>query len=75
MTDATKLELKTIQATDLRLHTREILEQVRWQGKTFAVTTFGHPVAVILSVVEYERLVNAAVPTELPTSSVGIAEQ
>jgi prevent-host-death family protein len=79
MTDATKLELKTIQATDLRLRTREILEQVRWQGVTFAVTTFGHPVAVILSVEEYERLIATAaapngIPVALPEPSVAVGQ-
>jgi prevent-host-death family protein len=78
MTDATQLELKTIPATDLRLRTREILEQVRWQGETFAVTTFGHPVAVILSVEEYARLTatssGAGIPVALPEPSVAVGQ-
>ncbi len=47
--------VKTIQATDLRTHTREILESVRWRGETFSVTTFGQPVAVIVPVEVFQR--------------------
>ncbi len=68
--------MKTIQATDLRMKTREILDGAHWQGEIYQVTTFGHPVAVILPVAEYERLVNAAgISMELPTPSLAIAEQ
>ena len=37
-----------IQATDLRIRTRDILEQVRWQGAIYTVTNFGQPVAVLI---------------------------
>lgn len=50
------LSTKTIQATDLRVRTRDILEAVRWRHEVFQVTTFGTPVAVLLSVEEYARL-------------------
>ena len=73
--------MKSIHATALRLKTREVLKQVRWQGATYQVTTFGTPVAVtpasaitagadVLPVAEYERLIGAmGIPVALPPRS------
>lgn len=47
--------MKTIQATDLRLHTREIMESVRWQGAVYQVTTFGQPVAMIVPIELFQK--------------------
>ncbi len=44
-----------IQATDLRVRTREILEQVRWKGTIYTVTNFGQPVAVLVPLEVYQQ--------------------
>ncbi len=44
-----------IQATDLRVRTREILEQVRWKGTIYTVTNFGQPVAVLVPLEVYRQ--------------------
>lgn len=49
-----------IRSTDLRLHTREIIERVKFRGEQFLVHTFGQPSAMIISVEEYMRLKKAA---------------
>ncbi|WP_455387535.1 type II toxin-antitoxin system Phd/YefM family antitoxin [Petrachloros mirabilis] len=45
-----------INATDLRVKTREIMERVRFKGESFLVQTFGQPTAIIISVDEYDSL-------------------
>lgn len=45
-----------INATDLRLKTRDLMERVKYHGDVFVIETFGRPMAIILSVEEYARL-------------------
>jgi len=45
-----------ISATELRAHVRQIMQRARFQDETFLVENFGQPMAVIVSVQEYERL-------------------
>lgn len=49
-----------INATDLRIRTRDIMERVKYRGEIFLVKTFGQPTAVIISVHEYERTLKNA---------------
>jgi len=46
----------TINTTDLRLKTRDLMERVKFNGEGFIVKTFGRPMAVIISIDEYKRL-------------------
>lgn len=50
----------TINATDLRIRTRDIIERARFKGEHFVVHTFGKPVAVILGIEEYNALMQSA---------------
>lgn len=52
------MEPVLINATDLRVRTREIMERVKYKGEIFLVQTFGQPTAVIISVEEYTRLLD-----------------
>ena len=47
---------KTINVTDLRLATREIMENAHFRGQHYVVERAGQPMVAILSVDEYERL-------------------
>ncbi len=47
---------KTINVTDLRLATREIMENAHCRGQHYVVERAGQPMVAILSVDEYERL-------------------
>lgn len=40
---------ETIPATYLRLHTRDLLERVKYKGERFLVETFGRPMGVLIS--------------------------
>lgn len=51
------MEPIVINATELRIRTREIMERVKYRGERFLIQTFGHPTAIILSVEEYEKMV------------------
>ena len=50
------METVVINATDLRIKTREIMERVKYKGERFLIQTFGQPTAVIISVEEFEKL-------------------
>lgn len=39
----------TINATALRIKTRDLMERVKFRGERFIVETFGRPMAVIIS--------------------------
>jgi prevent-host-death family protein len=54
MTEAT-----AINATDLRVQTRDIIERARFKGEHFIIHNFGKPVAVILGIEEYQELVQS----------------
>jgi len=60
------MEPVVINATDLRVRTREIMERVKYKGERFLVQTFGQPTAVIISVEEYDKLNNTQFSTEQP---------
>ena len=47
---AQSIEPQTINATDLRTRTRDLLEQVKWRGAVYQVMTFGQPTAITRSV-------------------------
>jgi prevent-host-death family protein len=48
---------ETISVTDLRIATREILENAHFRGRRYIVARAGQPMVAILGVEEYERLV------------------
>ena len=50
------MDATTINATELRIQTRDILERARFKGERFMVKTFGRPVAVIIGIEEYTAL-------------------
>lgn len=50
------MEPITINATDLRNKTRDLMERVKYHGDIFIVETFGRPMAVIMSVEEFDSL-------------------
>jgi prevent-host-death family protein len=51
---------KTISVTDLRDGTREVLENAHFRGQHYVIERAGQPMAVILGIDEYERLVASA---------------
>jgi|WetSurMetagenome_2_1015567.scaffolds.fasta_scaffold1727409_1 hypothetical protein len=52
-----KTEPETISVTDLREHTREILENAHFRGRRYRVERAGQAMAMILGIDEFERLV------------------
>jgi PHD/YefM family antitoxin component YafN of YafNO toxin-antitoxin module len=50
------VEPTTINASDLRLRFREIMERVKYKGECFKVQTFGQPTAMIIGIDEYTRM-------------------
>ena len=53
---------KTINVTDLRVQTREVLENVHFRGCQYVIERAGQPMAVIISLEEYQRLTMIALP-------------
>lgn len=63
------MEATTINATELRIQTRDILERARFKGERFMIQTFGRPVAVIMGIEEYNTLTRVTKQTrKLPTN-------
>jgi antitoxin (DNA-binding transcriptional repressor) of toxin-antitoxin stability system len=50
------VEPTVINATDLRIKTREIMERVKFKGECFLIKTFGQPTAMIISVEKYTEI-------------------
>jgi len=48
---------KTINVTDLRISTREIVDGAYFRGRHYIVKRNGRPMVVVLGVEEYEQLV------------------
>jgi len=49
--------MKTVGSTELRAKMRDILERVKYRGEHIVITTFGRPMAVLLSLDEYQKLI------------------
>ncbi len=47
-----------INVTDLRVATREILENAHFRGQHYVVERAGQPMVAILSIDEYQRLIS-----------------
>ena len=50
------MEPETINSTELRTKTRDLMERVKYNGDRFVVETFGRPMAVIISFEDFERI-------------------
>lgn len=50
------MEPTTINATKLRIETRDLMERVKFSGERFIVKTFGRPMAVIISFEDFQRV-------------------
>ncbi|MDL1894897.1 type II toxin-antitoxin system Phd/YefM family antitoxin [Anaerolineae bacterium CFX7] len=48
------MEPETINSTELRTKTRDLMERVKYNGEIFLVETFGRPMAVIMSVEDFD---------------------
>lgn len=66
---------QTIKVTELRNRTREIMQRVRFKSERFLIQNFGEPMAVILSVEEYETLVNASLLARPSPDALPLTEQ
>ena len=55
-----KMEPETISVTDLREHTREILENAHFRGRRYRVERAGQEMVVILGAEDYSRLLISA---------------
>ena len=55
-----KTEPETISVTDLREHTREILENAHFRGRRYVIERAGQKMVTILAVDEYMQLVSAS---------------
>jgi prevent-host-death family protein len=60
MKEAGLMEATKINATELRIQTRDILERARFKGERFMIQTFGKQMAVIMGIEEYKTLTRAA---------------
>jgi prevent-host-death family protein len=59
-----------ISATDLRTRAREIMQRVKFKQEAFLVENFGEPMAVIISVTEYENLLAQSSKSNTQLASV-----
>jgi len=50
------MEPETINSTELRTKTRDLMERVKYNREIFLVETFGRPMAVIMSVEDFDLL-------------------
>ncbi len=57
---------QVIKATELRIHTREIIERARFRGERFVIHTFGKPVAIIMGIEEYNALIQSLKQARAP---------
>lgn len=48
------MEPETINSTELRTKTRDLMERVKYNREIFLVETFGRPMAVIMSVEDFD---------------------
>ena len=74
---------ESINATDLRIRTRDIIERAHFRGVRFVIHTFGKPVAIIMGIDEYNALIhspataqsraqdNVLTPLEVPEPNPG----
>lgn len=62
-------EPKTISVTELRERTREILENAHFRGRKYRVERAGQPMALILGIDEFERLMAQERAASLPAST------
>lgn len=59
---------ETINSTDLRLQTRDLMERVKFKGERFIVETFGRPMAVIISWEDFTLMQDMLVIRPMPTA-------
>jgi prevent-host-death family protein len=70
------MEPTVINATDLRIKTREIMERVKFKGECFLIQTFGQPTAVIISVERYKEITGKTLAQlEHPLEGLGATER
>jgi len=50
------MEPKTINSTVLRTKTRDLMERVKYNREIFLVETFGRPMAVLISLQDFELI-------------------
>ncbi len=65
----------TINATELRTNTRDLMERVKYHGEQFIVETFGRPMAVIISFEDFNRIKKLLHSDDAPTYGDQPAEQ
>jgi antitoxin (DNA-binding transcriptional repressor) of toxin-antitoxin stability system len=56
--DSLMVNATSINSTELRASTRDILERARFQGERFLVFTHGKPMAIVMGLAELESLVS-----------------
>lgn len=71
-----QMEPTKITATNLRLKTRDLLERVKFSRERFVIETFGRPMAVIISLEDFQRMKDTLNSGELiasgpPMTAVG----
>ncbi len=54
------MQTQSINATDLRIQMRDVIERARFKGEHFIVHNFGKPVVIILGIDEYNALIKSA---------------
>lgn len=65
------MEPSTINVTELRLRTREIMERVKYKGETFLVETFGQPTAMVVNIEQFRDMGNKVVITICQVEGAG----
>ena len=64
--------VKSVTVTDLRMHTREILENAHFRGWQYLVERAGQPMVAILGYEEFERLVASTQPVSAETAKPNV---
>lgn len=63
------MEPETINSTDLRTKTRDLMERVKFNGDRFVVETFGRPMAVIISFEDFLLIKSKLIESSLKSKA------
>ena len=50
------MDIRRLSVSELRLNTRDILDEVKFLHQRFVIATYGRPMAVVVNIEDWERL-------------------
>lgn len=68
------MDPKVISSTDLRIKTRDIIENAKFKGQHYIVKTFGKPMVAIVGIDDYYALINPKISYSQRTDTTEAAD-